>query len=187
MLEQEQKIISDFQDFIQDKWSIVFNESNVYKELKKALNLISNDNLPILRLEQDIAKKKRDFEDISKPYVRGECYGSDGGGSPINSFKVSYDENIHILRLELEQEISDLAVEKRILEKQLQSEFDLMESLFMLLPNQMQTQVMIMAYKDKRRYADIAIVLGYSYNTVCQYVANGIRDISKKIKQYRKI
>ena len=46
---------------------------------------------------------------------------------------------------------------------------------------------MIMTYLEKRKYADIAIVLNYTYNTVCQYVSNGIRDISKKIKEYRKI
>lgn len=187
MLEQEQEIIKAFINYTNDKWAIEYNKDNPYNAVKKAFNNISNDNLPILRLEQKIKNKRQDYDDISKPYVRGESYGATGGGAPINSFKVSYDENIHILRGELEQEISDMAIEKSILEKQLKEEFQLFEDILILLVNPIQRQVMIMSYLEKRKYADIAITLNYSYNTICQYVSNGIRDISKKIKEYRKI
>ena len=187
MIEQEQEIIQDFTEYVKDKWNIILDENNTYNKVKDTFEKISNDNLPILRLERQIQKKKQDFDDISKPYVRGESYGGYGGGAPIESFKVSYDENIHILRMELEQEISDLAIEKRILEKQLQEEKNLFESICILLNNQVQRQVLYMAYLEKQRYAEIAITLNYSYNTICQYVSNSIREISKKIKQYRKI
>lgn len=188
MLEQEQKIIKKFVDYIKDKWNIDLNNPNTaYNEVKQAFNYISNDSLPIIRLEKKIENKRRDYEDISKPYVRGESYGGYGGGAPINSFKTSYDENIHILRLDLEMEISDMAIEKQVLEKQLKEEFEIFENLTLLLSNPIQRQIMIMAYLEKRKYSDIALTLGYSYNTVMQYVSNGIRDIAKKIKQYRKI
>ena len=190
MLEQEQEIIKAFINYTQDKWSIEYSKDNltsIYNAVKKAFNNISNDNLPILRLEQKIKNKRQDYDDISKPYVRGESYGATGGGAPINSFKVSYDENIHILRGELEQEISDMAIEKAILEKQLKEEFELFEDILILLKNPIQRQVFIMAYLEKRKYSEITVILNYTYNTVCQYVSNGIRDISKKIKEYRKI
>lgn len=187
MIQQEQDIIKVFIDYTKDKWDIEFSNNNAYNEVKRAFNYISNDNLPILRLEQKIKNKRQDYEDISRPYVRGESYGGEGGGTPINSYKVSYDENIHILRMEIEKEISDFAIEKQILEKQLADEFEMFENLLILLPNQIQRQVMLMAFLEKRKYADIAITLNYSYNTICQYVSNAIRDISKKIKQYRKI
>ena len=187
MLEQEVNIIEKFSDYVQAKWSIDLIKEPSEAKVKKALNLISNDNLPIIRLEEKIAKKRQDYEDISKPYVRGETFGSYGGGSPVESYKVSYDENIHILRMELEQEISDMAIHKAILEKQLKEEFDLFDSVLILLPNQMQRQVFIMNYIEKKRNADIAIILNFAYNTVCQYMYNGIREITKKIKQYSKI
>ena len=187
MIEQEQEIISDYANYIKKKWNIQLDENNTYNKLKDSFEKISNDNLPILRKEREIEKKKQDYEDISKPYVRGESYGGYGGGAPIESYKVSYDENIHILRMELEQEISDLALEKLILEKQLKEEIDLFKNILMLLTNQVQQQVLYMAYIEKQRYAEIAITLNYSYNTVTQYVSNSIREISKKIKQYRKI
>ena len=120
MIESEQVIVRDFINYCKNHFNIEFDmESNIYKKVKNSFERISNDNLPILRLEKKISAKKQDYEDISAPYVRGESYGGYGGGSPIESFKVSYDENIHILRMELQKEISDMAVEKRILEKQL--------------------------------------------------------------------
>lgn len=190
LVEQEKEIIQTFLDLCKDKFNVDIstqNDKRIYNEVKQAFNLISNDRYPIMRLEQDLNKKRQDFEGIQRPYVRGESYGGEGGGAPINSFRVSYDENIHILRMEIEQELSDIAVQKTILEKQLKEEFSIFENLLILLPNQTQRQVLLMAYLDKRRYGDIANTLGYEYNTICQYVSNGIRDISKKIKQYRKI
>ena len=75
-----------------------------------------------------------------------------------------------------------------LLEKyEIKEEFEIFENLTLLLSNPIQRQIMIMAYLEKRKYSDIALTLGYSYNTVMQYVSNGIRDIAKKIKQYRKI
>lgn len=187
MIQQEQDIIKVFIDYTKDKWDIEFSNNNAYNEVKRAFNYISNDNLPILRLEQKIEKKNKDYERISKPYVRGESYGCEGGGKPMNSYEVPYDERIHYLRQEMDKEISDLTIEKVILEKQLADEFEMFENLLILLPNQIQRQVMLMAFLEKRKYADIAITLNYSYNTICQYVSNAIKDISKKIKQYRKI
>ena len=187
MVEQESRILKEFSEYIKGKWAIELNENNTYNKVKNAFDKISNDNLPIIRLDEKIQKKKQDFEDISKPYVRGESYGSIGGGAPIDSYKESYDENIHILRMELETEISNMVVDKRIMEKQLKEEFTLFEKVCSLLTNQVQQQVLIMTYLEKRRYAETAIILNYSYNTVKQYVSNGIREISKKVKQYTKI
>ena len=185
MIESEQVIVRDFINYCKDHFNIEFDmESNIYKKVKNSFERISNDNLPILRLEKKIAAKKQDYEDISAPYVRGESYGGYGGGSPIESFKVSYDENIHILRMELQKEISDMAVEKRILEKQLQVEHQVFNNTLMLLNNQIARQVLYMAYLEKQRYAEIALTLDYSYNTITQYVSNSIRDISKKIKLF---
>lgn len=187
MLEQEANIIEKFSAYVLNKWNIDLIKEPSEAKVKKALNLISNDNLPIIRLEERIAKKKENYEDISKPYVRGESFGGYGGGSSVESYKVSYDENIHILRMELEQEISDMAIHKAILEKQLKEEFELFDNILILLPNQMQRQILYMAYIEKKRHADISITLNCSYNTVCQYLYNGIREITKKIKVYRKI
>ena len=188
MIESEQVIVRDFINYCKIHFNIEFDvESNIYKKVKNSFERISNDSLPILRLKKKIAAKKQDYEDISAPYVRGESYGGYGGGAPIESYKVSYDENIHILRTELQQEISDLAVEKRILEKQLQDEHAVFNNTLMLLNNQIARQVLYMAYLEKQRYAEIALTLDYSYNTITQYVSNSIRDIAKKIKLFLQI
>ena len=188
MIESEQVIVRDFINYCKIHFSIEFDtESNTYKKVKNAFERISNDSLPILRLKKQIKEKKEDYENISRPYVRGESYGGYGGGAPRDSYKESYDVNIHILREELEQEISDMAVEKRILEKQLQDEQAVFNNTLMLLNNQIARQVLYMAYLEKQRYAEIALTLDYSYNTITQYVSNSIRDIAKKIKLFLSI
>lgn len=186
---KEINIITRFIEYTKMNFDIDFSTSpnSTYDLVKKAFTRISRDKLPIFRLEAKISKKKQDYEDVSRPYVRGESYGGDGGGSPINSFKVSFEENIHVLRAELEEEISSLTVDKLILEKQLKKEFDLFEEVLTLLPNETQRQIFLLTFLENKKYVDISIDLSYSYNTICQYVSNGIRDISKKIKQYRKI
>ena len=56
MIESEQVIVRDFINYCRTHFNIEFDmESNIYKKVKNSFERISNDNLPILRLEKKIA------------------------------------------------------------------------------------------------------------------------------------
>lgn len=169
-------------DLAFNKFSLELIDDNWHGLVKALFKAISNDKNPVFRLQRKRDKLKEDYADISKPYVRGEMYGSEGGGTPLNSWHENAEENLHIERQLILEEISAIAIQQRILEEQLKDEFEAFETVCYSLKNTSESETLILFYLEKKTTTEIAIDLGYSIRSTETYIYRGIQKISKMIK-----
>lgn len=166
-----------------NKFKLELRNNNWHGLTKAIFKAISDDKRPVFRLQRKRDKLKLDYEDISKPYIRGESYGSEGGGSPINSWKVSAEENLHIERQLILEEISNIAIQQRIIEEQLKDEFDAFEVVCNNLKNPSMTETLLLFYLENKTTFEISCTLQYELRTIETYIYQGVKEISEKMKK----
>lgn len=169
-------------DLAQNKFKLELINNNWHGYTKAIFREISNDNSPVCRLQRKRDKLKLDYEDIARPYVRGEMYGSEGGGTPLNSWHQSVEENLHIERQKILEEISAITIEQRIIEEQLKKETDAFETLVYSLKNASMSEALMLFYLNKKHTDEIANILNYELSTIEQYIFTGVKEISKILK-----
>lgn len=181
MSEQEKNtILTNIIKYILNTFSITKEEliSNKRAYIKELLKSIKDNNNRVKLLRIKRSKIREDIADLEASLVGSQSFdevqaGRNNGLIP-NTTEIKY---IH--RLELKEELSNLALETKLIEKSLEDNNELVLSFINLLSNANQRLIMRMTYIECMTNVEIADELYYSVGFIDNVRWIALKELDK--------